>query len=235
MLAERIGWPAVYAVMGCAMLAVLAVTCFAPDSHRPDIAEDEHELRQAGELTPRVRMAALLLVAALWTWSIATVLVFMVRSLGAAPDARPDPTAFVAVYGPIIVIATVIVPAVIAAILQSWRRAGRYSLDHAAPVTGAWDRVVDHGYSTLILPLADLVARLRWGAILVLALILTYRITDSIWGGEADVEGGKIRIAEGWAHGPEIDKGARWDPAELGPVVADLLAKARPAVPVYGA
>lgn len=50
-----------------------------------------------------------------------------------------------------------------------------------------------------------------------------------------EVEGGKIRVAEGWAHGPEIDKGARWDPAELGPVVTDLLAKARPAVPVYGA
>ena len=49
-----------------------------------------------------------------------------------------------------------------------------------------------------------------------------------------ELEGGKIRVAEGWAHGPEIDKGAKWDPAELGPVVADLLAKARPAVPVYG-
>jgi NAD(P)-dependent dehydrogenase (short-subunit alcohol dehydrogenase family) len=49
-----------------------------------------------------------------------------------------------------------------------------------------------------------------------------------------EVEGGKIRVGEGWAHGPQIDKGARWDPAELGPVVADLLAKARPAVPVYG-
>ncbi|EUA40700.1 short chain dehydrogenase [Mycobacterium avium subsp. avium 2285 (R)] len=50
-----------------------------------------------------------------------------------------------------------------------------------------------------------------------------------------EVEGGKIRVAEGWAHGPQIDKGARWDPAELGPVVADLLGKARPPVPVYGA
>ncbi|MGB9226915.1 SDR family oxidoreductase [Mycobacterium sp.] len=50
-----------------------------------------------------------------------------------------------------------------------------------------------------------------------------------------EVEGGKIRVAEGWAHGPEIDKGARWDPAELGPVVADLLAKSRTPVPVYGA
>jgi NAD(P)-dependent dehydrogenase (short-subunit alcohol dehydrogenase family) len=50
-----------------------------------------------------------------------------------------------------------------------------------------------------------------------------------------EVEGGKIRVAEGWAHGPQIDKGAKWDPAELGPVVSDLLAKARPAVPFYGA
>ncbi len=50
-----------------------------------------------------------------------------------------------------------------------------------------------------------------------------------------EVEGGKIRVAEGWAHGPQTDKGAKWDPAELGPVIADLLAKARPAVPVYGA
>ncbi|HKV17738.1 MAG TPA: SDR family oxidoreductase [Mycobacterium sp.] len=50
-----------------------------------------------------------------------------------------------------------------------------------------------------------------------------------------EVEGGVIRIAEGWARGPEVDKGARWDPAELGPVVADLLAKARPALPVFGA
>ena len=44
-----------------------------------------------------------------------------------------------------------------------------------------------------------------------------------------EIEGGKIRVAEGWAHGPQIDKGARWNPAELGPVVADLLAKARDA------
>jgi NAD(P)-dependent dehydrogenase (short-subunit alcohol dehydrogenase family) len=50
-----------------------------------------------------------------------------------------------------------------------------------------------------------------------------------------EVEAGSIRIAEGWAHGPQVDKGARWDPAELGPVVADLLAKSRPPVPVYGA
>ncbi|MDT4960771.1 MAG: hypothetical protein QOF87_418, partial [Pseudonocardiales bacterium] len=46
---------------------------------------------------------------------------------------------------------------------------------------------------------------------------------------------GTVSLADGWRHGPPVDKGARWDPAELGPVVADLLAKATPPEPVYGA
>jgi hypothetical protein len=50
-----------------------------------------------------------------------------------------------------------------------------------------------------------------------------------------EVEGGKVSVADGWQHGEPIDKGARWDPAELGPVVRELLAKSPPAGPVYGA
>jgi NAD(P)-dependent dehydrogenase (short-subunit alcohol dehydrogenase family) len=50
-----------------------------------------------------------------------------------------------------------------------------------------------------------------------------------------EVEGGIIGVAEGWRHGPRFDKGARWDPAEVGAVVADLLAEAEQPTPVYGA
>jgi NAD(P)-dependent dehydrogenase (short-subunit alcohol dehydrogenase family) len=50
-----------------------------------------------------------------------------------------------------------------------------------------------------------------------------------------EVEGGRVSVADGWQHGPAVDKGARWDPAELGPVVDDLLAKAPAPAPVYGA
>jgi NAD(P)-dependent dehydrogenase (short-subunit alcohol dehydrogenase family) len=50
-----------------------------------------------------------------------------------------------------------------------------------------------------------------------------------------EVEGGKVSVADGWQHGPETDKGARWEPAELGPVVTELLAKAPAPAPVYGA
>ncbi|MEV0398642.1 SDR family oxidoreductase [Actinoallomurus sp. NPDC050550] len=50
-----------------------------------------------------------------------------------------------------------------------------------------------------------------------------------------EVEGGRVCVMEGFRHGPAADKGARWDPAELGPVVHGLLAGAAPPEPVYGA
>ena len=49
-----------------------------------------------------------------------------------------------------------------------------------------------------------------------------------------EVEAGKVAVADGWQHGVPIDKGARWNPAELGPIVDDLLAKAPTPTPVYG-
>lgn len=49
-----------------------------------------------------------------------------------------------------------------------------------------------------------------------------------------EVEGGVVSLAQGWRHGPLVDKGSRWAPAELGPVVRDLLAKAPEPDPVYG-
>lgn len=42
-----------------------------------------------------------------------------------------------------------------------------------------------------------------------------------------NVRGGSISVAEGWHAGPPVDKGARWEPDELGAVIPDLVAKAR--------
>ena len=49
-----------------------------------------------------------------------------------------------------------------------------------------------------------------------------------------EVEGGKIGIAEGWHHGPTEDIGRRWQPAEVGQAVQQLLAETRAPAPVYG-
>ncbi|WP_439675564.1 SDR family oxidoreductase [Embleya sp. MST-111070] len=50
-----------------------------------------------------------------------------------------------------------------------------------------------------------------------------------------EVEGDKVSVAIGWQHGPEATAGRRWEPAELGPVVAKLLDEAPTPTPVYGA
>lgn len=50
-----------------------------------------------------------------------------------------------------------------------------------------------------------------------------------------EVEGGAISVPDGWQHGPRVDKGARWEPGEIGAAVQELLAKAPPPAPVYGA
>ncbi|ROO83531.1 NAD(P)-dependent dehydrogenase (short-subunit alcohol dehydrogenase family) [Actinocorallia herbida] len=50
-----------------------------------------------------------------------------------------------------------------------------------------------------------------------------------------EVEGGMIGIADGWRHGPRLDRGARWVPAEVGPAVDGLLAEAAAPEAVYGA
>jgi len=49
-----------------------------------------------------------------------------------------------------------------------------------------------------------------------------------------NVRGGEISVAEGWIKGPSVDKGARWDPAELGSVIPDLVARARPNAGITG-
>jgi NAD(P)-dependent dehydrogenase (short-subunit alcohol dehydrogenase family) len=49
-----------------------------------------------------------------------------------------------------------------------------------------------------------------------------------------EVEGGKISVADGWQHGTPVDRGARWDPAEVGAAVRDLLGRSPQPAPVYG-
>jgi NAD(P)-dependent dehydrogenase (short-subunit alcohol dehydrogenase family) len=49
-----------------------------------------------------------------------------------------------------------------------------------------------------------------------------------------DLEGGRITVANGWNDGPTIDKGARWRPDELAPVIGKLLAERPPQKKVWG-
>jgi NAD(P)-dependent dehydrogenase (short-subunit alcohol dehydrogenase family) len=58
--------------------------------------------------------------------------------------------------------------------------------------------------------------------------------SSDITGRVFSVRGGRIQVVEGWHAGPSVDKHARWDAAELGPVVTDLVDRATPNADING-
>jgi NAD(P)-dependent dehydrogenase (short-subunit alcohol dehydrogenase family) len=49
-----------------------------------------------------------------------------------------------------------------------------------------------------------------------------------------EVEGGVISVADGWQHGPRIERDGRWEVPEIGGPLRGLLARAPAPAPVYG-
>ena len=178
MLAARIGWQTVYAVMGGLMALMVLATLAAPDTQAPD--ETNGPLAGFAVPSRRARAIGLAIVGLGWGWAIFTLASFMVAVLGThAPDARPLSAGdFTKYYGPWIVVATIVVPAVVAA----WLNGRSFVETDPAMGTGGGARTVDRLYRALVLPLAELTGRLGWGSVIVLGLILTYRLCESIWG-----------------------------------------------------
>ena len=185
-LSERMSWPTVYAVMGLFMALTVIATLMAPDTPRTESEIEQTALRSKGAVDPKYRLAGLVIVGLGWAWAIWMVGSFMATMLSGTVDpatGKPPSTGdFTKLYGPWIVVATVILPALVAAAFNWMQSRGEHVLTSDDPAVAAADRTADHAYSALILPLAELVRRIGWGVIVVLGLILSYRITDNIWG-----------------------------------------------------
>ena len=185
-LSERVSWPTVYAIMGGFMALTLIATALAPDTPRTAIERAQTALRRAGAIEPRLRAIGLAVVGAGWIWAIWTVASFMVWVVTTPAGAEaPNVGDFTRTMGPLIVAATVILPAIVAAVFNWLRDRRGYVLTADEPTPDGAGRAADHAYSALILPLGELVRRIGWGVIIVLGLILSYRITDLIWGAYA--------------------------------------------------
>ncbi|RYY23794.1 MAG: MFS transporter [Sphingomonadales bacterium] len=174
-LAARLSWPIVYVGFGFAMLGAVAMTLFTPEVTR-ETADEQSPL--AGHRVPdaRERSIALAIVAVCWGWAIFMLGSFMVAALQPPGVPRMSSIEFTKLWGPWIIIATVIIPALVSA----WTSRLPQHVEASTKPSGL-QGAANHSYRALILPLAEIVSRLRWGAILVLALILLYRIADSIW------------------------------------------------------
>lgn len=175
-------------------------------------AEEFAEFYKAGEVRPEVRNKFLWQVIALWGWALLILGIFMVRALGGyvpmlpvyefavlgndrifdlnwmlgmfplGAEGRPDPTEFTAKMGPFIILATIVLPAVIAARLHRRRETGHDVIGEGEDMSVMRFGVLDHLYRALLVPLVEFVGRIGWSLILILALVLTYRICDAIWG-----------------------------------------------------
>ncbi len=49
-----------------------------------------------------------------------------------------------------------------------------------------------------------------------------------------EIDGGQICLEQGWTHGPARDLGRRWEAAEVGPALRELIAEGADPEPVYG-
>lgn len=59
--------------------------------------------------------------------------------------------------------------------------------------------------------------------------------SSDVTGQVFELKGGRVFLSQGWTDSPDVDKKARWNADELGPVVRRLLNSRAPAKPVYGA
>jgi PAT family beta-lactamase induction signal transducer AmpG len=125
----------------------------------------------------------LAIVGISWLWAIVRLVTFAVSMLEpAAPGETPPSVAdFTKTWGVLIIIATVFVPLAVAAIANRLARSPDRVLAAHDPAHGPGRTVMNHLYSALVDPLAELSARMGWGVLAAIGFILTYAICYNIW------------------------------------------------------
>ncbi len=112
---------------------------------------------------------------------------------------------------------------------------GRYGVTANAIAPSARTRMTEEVFADMMQKPEDGFDEMAPENISPLVVWLGSAESKDVTGRVFELAGGKISIADGWRQGPEVDKGARWAPDEVGAAVRDLCAKATPAQKVYGA
>lgn len=172
-IAARLGWNNTFVVLTALMAVAVSGVFIARDS---EIAERERSIEDAPP--PIWRNLALTPVILGWAWSFAALFGFMAFALN-APD-QANARAFTLQTGPLIILASIIAPVAAATFMLVAHSKGK-TLAHGDK---KWpgQPVFDALYSSVLAPMADIIKRLRYGALLVLVLVLSYRFTDLVWG-----------------------------------------------------
>jgi MFS transporter, PAT family, beta-lactamase induction signal transducer AmpG len=179
LVAARAGWTVTFLMVAFVLALSMIGSVIAPEpasSKKPNA----DRLSFLPSLPKRIATPAVTVVALGWLIGFALIFIFVMQSLFAA--APPSGATFVRTEGPWIVGLTVLVPAVVSAVLV-YRFGARAAETpaHIANETRA-ESVLRNLFRAIFDPLMELISRLKWGAVLVLLLALTYRFTDAVWG-----------------------------------------------------
>lgn len=177
-LASRIGWSLTFGILALMMGLGIAGVALAHEPKR-DEKEIDEGVRLGANLPPRLRYGALAVVLAGWTASFAALGWFMYQTVTQADP--PDARGFIRNRGPWIVTLTVLMPAIVSAILTRFDQ-GRAGDAADQGLESTWTRAADTLHRVILEPMMDIVGRLGWAAPLVLLLILSYRFVDLVWG-----------------------------------------------------
>jgi len=181
-VADHIGWKLTFfsgtALMGLTIIGVLIA--------RPSQTEQQHleksssALHQGKYLSSRQKLFGTILIILGWAVGFYMIADFMHGAL-TDPD-NNSARSFIRYQGPWVIGVTVIWLGVISAILtwlNSRQQNSKLTTTHSLPP------ILTILYEAILEPMMELIGRLRWAVILVLAVVLSYRFTDLIWGGFA--------------------------------------------------
>lgn len=172
-IAARLGWNDTFVVLTFLMAAAVSGVFIAADSQ---IAE--RRKLTVDDAPPLWRNLALTPVIFGWAWSFTALFGFMAFALN-APD-QANARAFTLQTGPLIIIASIIAPIIAAAVMLYGQK--KWTVTEQARRTWPGQKIFDGLYGSVLAPMADIIGRLRFSAILILVLVLSYRFTDLIWG-----------------------------------------------------
>ena len=100
---------------------------------------------------------------------------------------------------------------------------GRYGITANALAPSARTRMTEQAFAEKMATEGDAFDVMDPSNIAPAVVWLGSELSADVTGCVFELEGGKIMIEEGWREGPVIDKGARWNPAEVGAAVQSLL------------
>jgi NAD(P)-dependent dehydrogenase (short-subunit alcohol dehydrogenase family) len=111
----------------------------------------------------------------------------------------------------------------------------RYGVTVNAIAPSARTAMTEAVFAARMLPPAAGFDAMHPGNVSPLVVWLAGAESGGVTGRVFEVEGGAVGVADGWQHGPSIDKGARWESVELAGPIHELLARAPAPALVYGA